>query len=60
LQFYFLGSNFLASNVPGSNLSEVTMLWSLISALKCRARRLRPRLALSYRVEPMPRLRWYK
>ena len=35
------------------------MLWSLISALKCRARRLRPRLALGYRAEPMPRLRWY-
>jgi hypothetical protein len=36
------------------------MLWSLISALKYRARRLRLQLALGYRVEPMPRLRWYK
>jgi hypothetical protein len=35
------------------------MLWSLISALKRRARRLRPRLPLGYRPEPMPRLRWY-
>jgi hypothetical protein len=36
------------------------MLRSLISALKCRARRLPSRLALGYRVEPMPRLRWYR
>jgi len=32
---------------------------SFIATLMRGARRLRPRLPLGYRPEPMPRLRWY-
>jgi hypothetical protein len=35
------------------------MLSSLVSTLKRRAPRLRPRPPLDYRPEPMPRIRWY-
>jgi hypothetical protein len=35
------------------------MLPSLISILKRRAPRLRPRPPIRYRPEPMPRIRWY-
>lgn len=35
------------------------MLLSLISTLKRRIRRLRPRRPAGYRPEPPPRIRWY-
>ena len=35
------------------------MLSSLVSTLKRRAPRLRPRRPLDYLPEPMPRIRWY-
>ena len=35
------------------------MLSSLVSTLKRRAPRLRPRPPRDYRPEPMPRIRWY-
>lgn len=59
MHFYFLGHNFLESNVLRLNQAEGMMARSLISTLKRHAGRLRFRLPSGYRPEPMPRLRWY-